>query len=294
MHRHMDTLPNNFLGLEEKHSRYRDARFAVLPIPYDSAATWMPGSRHGPAAIITASQHLEWFDEELEAECYKCGIATLDPVEPNLDGPAAMHEDLFKAARRIVRDGKFLFSLGGDHSISSALVRAVRTKHKKVSVLQIDAHADLRDSYYGSAYCHACVMRRIVDLGVPIVPVGIRAVAPEDHRFMRRQKIEPITVRDCHLDDDWIDRTLYALGDTVYVTIDIDGFDPAFAPGTGTPEPGGLDWFQVTGLLRLVAAEKTIVAADIVEVMPIPGQVVTEFLAARLAYKLMAYVQMRA
>jgi agmatinase len=253
----------------------------------------MTGSRHGPAAVITASQHLEWFDEELEAECYQCGIATLDPIEPNLAGPEAMHEDLFKAARRIIRDGKFLLSLGGDHSISAGLVRAAKAKYRNLCVLQIDAHSDLRNRYYGSRYCHACVMRRIVELGVPIVPVGVRAVAPEDHRFMRRQRIEPITSRDCHMDDDWIDRALNALGDTVYVTIDIDAFDPAYAPGVGTPEPGGLDWFQVTALLRLVAAEKTVVAADIVEVMPIHGQVVTEFLAARLAYKLMAYVQMR-
>jgi agmatinase len=205
-------------------------------------------------------------------------------------GPEAMREDLFKHARRVVRDGKFIFGLGGDHSISSALVRAVMTKHKKLSVLQIDAHSDLRDTYHESRYSHACVMRRIVELGASIVPVGIRAVGPEDHRYMKRNRIVPITARDCHMEDDWLDRAIDGLGDKVYVTIDIDAFDPAYAPGTGTPEPGGLDWYQVTGLLRLVAAEKTIVGADIVEVAPIPGQVVTEYLAARLAFKLMAYV----
>ena len=290
----MDTTPNNFLGLEDKYSRYDDARFVVLPVPYDSAASWRSGARNGPAAIISASQHMEWFDEELEAECYKCGIATLDPIEPNIVGPEAMHQDLFKFAKRVVRDGKFLFGLGGDHSISSALVRAVMTKHRKLSVLQIDAHCDLRDSYQNSPYSHACVMRRILDLGALAVSVGVRGLSPEDHRFMKRKRLETITAYDCHMDDDWVDRALNALGETVYVTVDIDAFDPAYAPGTGTPEPGGLDWYLVTGLLRLVAAEKNVVGADIVEVVPIPGQVVTEFLAARLAYKLMAYVQLRA
>ncbi|GAG39687.1 unnamed protein product, partial [marine sediment metagenome] len=136
--RDMDTIPNNFLGLDDPYSRYDEARFAVLPVPYDSTATYLSGARRGPAAIISASQQLEWFDEELEAECYKCGIATLAPVEPNMTGPEAMHEDLFGLAGRIVRDGKFLFALGGEHGNSSALVRAAMTRHEKLSVLQID------------------------------------------------------------------------------------------------------------------------------------------------------------
>jgi agmatinase len=289
----MTTLPNNFLGLPPRYSDYRRARFAVLPIPYDSTTSFQTGTREGPAAIIRASQQVELFDEELETECHKAGVATLDPLMPNMAGPKAMHEDVFAAAKRTVRDGKFLIGLGGEHSITSGLVRAVMTKHKKLSVLQIDAHLDLRDSWEGSPHSHACVMRRILDLGAKIVPVGIRNVSLEEHRFLKRRKIEVVTARQCHTDDDWVDRVLNALGDTVYVTIDIDGFDPFFAPGTGTPEPGGLDWYQVTGLLRLVAAEKNVVGADIVEVMPLPGQAVTEFLAARLAYKLISYVQTR-
>jgi len=286
----MNSLPQNFLGLEAEHCNYDSARFAVLPVPYDAAASYQSGARRGPSAIISASQHVEMFDDELLASCYQAGIATLDPLEPNLTGPEAMHEDLFKAARRIVRDGKFLFTLGGDHSISSALIRAVMTKHKKLSVLQVDAHLDLRDSFHDTKYSHACVMRRAVEMGASVVPVGIRSMDESEHRFLKRSKIVPVAARDCHSDEDWVDRVLDALGDVVYVTLDIDGFDPAYAPGTGTPEPGGLDWYQVTGLLRLVAAEKRVVAADVVEVMPLPGQVATEFLAARLAHKLMCYV----
>lgn len=287
----LETIPHNFLGLPEANSRYEDSRFVVLPIPYDSTASFMTGTRNGPQAIIAASHHLEWFDEELGAECYDDGVCTLEAIEPDVSSAQAMHNGLFRHARRIVRDDKFLFGLGGDHSVSSALVRAAMSKHKKLSVLQIDAHSDLRDSFQGSKFSHACVMRRIVEFGANIVPVGIRAVDTDDHRFMKRARIKPITARQCFMDDDWVDRALNALGDKVYVTIDIDGFDPAYAPGTGTPEPGGLDWYQVTSLLRLVAAEKMIVGADIVEVTPIAGQVVTEFLAARLAYKLMAYTQ---
>jgi len=286
----METIAHNFLGIDPKYARYADARFVVLPVLYDSAASYQSGARNGAPAIISASHHVEWFDEELERECHKCGIATLDAVQPHLAGPKAMEEDLCRAARRVVRDGKFLFGLGGDHSISAGLIRGVMSKHKKLSILQIDAHLDLRPEYLGSPYAHACVMRRAHELGATIVPVGIRAVDADEHRYLKASGIEPITARDCHMEEDWLDRALNALGDPVYVTIDIDGFDPAYAPGTGTPEPGGLDWYQVTGLLRMVAAEKNVVAADIVEVMPIPGQVVTEFLAARLAYKLMCYV----
>jgi len=335
----LTTLPDNFLGLPARYSDYAHSRFAVLPIPYDSTTSFQTGTRDGPAAIIRASQQVELFDEELEAECHKSGVATLDPLVPNMAGPEAMHEDIFQTARRIVRDGKFLLGLGGEHSISSGLVRAVMTKHKKLSVLQIDAHLDLRNSWEGAKHSHACVMRRIVDLGANVVSIGNRNVSLEEHRFLKtvirtpsasvgpgkerssKFKVQKhhrrtassgrssnfdlrtsnfkspsvgvITARQCHTDDDWVDRVLNALGDTVYVTIDIDGFDPSFAPGTGTPEPGGLDWYQVTGLLRLVAAEKKVVGADIVEVMPIPGQAVTEFLAARLIYKLIGYTQNR-
>ncbi len=290
----MSRIYDTFLELEPQYSAYDTARFAVLPIPYDSTTSYQAGTRDGPRAIISASQHVEDFDEELDAECYQCGIATLEAIAPNVTGPEAMSADIFKVARRVVRDGKFLFSLGGEHSISAPLVRAVMTRHKKLSVLQIDAHADLRRSFHGSPHSHACVMRHVLDLGASIVPVGLRSLTAGEHRFMKRHRIEPVTARQCFMDDDWIDRVLNTLGDKVYVTIDIDAFDPAYAPGTGTPEPGGLDWYQVTGLLRLVAAEKNVVAADIVEVLPLPGQVVTEFLAARLAYKLMTYVQTRA
>ena len=288
----MNTLPNNFLGLPAEYSDYRKAKFAVLPVPYDSTTSFQAGTREGPGAIIRASQQVELFDEELGTEAYKVGVTTLEPLLPNMAGPKAMHEDVFAAARKVVKDGKFLIGLGGEHGITSGLIRAVMTRHKKLSVLQIDAHLDLRDSWEGSPHSHACVMRRAIDLernrragGNPQRFAGGASLLQESQDRADHGEELPLS------DDTWMDQVLNRLGPTVYVTIDVDGFDPAYAPGSGTPEPGGLDWYDVTDLLRCVAAEKTIVAADIVEVMPIPGQAVTEFLAARLAYKTISYVQ---
>ena len=284
----MDTTPNNFLGIDTELAAYDTARYAVLPIPYEATVSYQTGTRLGPDAIIAASQQVEWNDEALGVGHLQAGIATLDAVPPNAAGPEAMHEDIHRAARAAVGDGKFLLGLGGEHGVTSGLVRAVIEKHAKLSVLQIDAHADLRATYQGTPFSHASVMRRVLDMGVTIVPVGVRSFSEEEALFMCETGIEPITPRRVRDDPAWIDAALAGLGETVYVTIDIDAFDPAYAPGTGTPEPGGLDWFHVCDLLARVCKERTVVAADVVEVMPIPGQVITEFLAARLVCKLIA------
>jgi agmatinase len=279
-------MPETFLGLGGRDADYAKARFAILPIPYDATTSFSAGARDGPRAIIAASRQLEDYDLALGREACHAGIATLDPLEPDARGPAAMHQRIYGAARKLVRDGKFLIGLGGEHGITSALVRAVHTKHKSLSVLQIDAHADLRDTYHDSPYSHACVMRRIHELGINAVGVGIRSHSQEEARFIRTAKEKIISAETCHCGDDWVHEVVQALGEHVYVTIDIDGFDPAYAPGTGTPEPGGLDWFQVTALLAAVAAERRLVGADVVEVRPLPPSTVTEFLAARLVYRL--------
>jgi agmatinase len=281
------TLPDNFLGLDARASDYAAARFAVLPIPYDATTSYGTGTREGPRAIISASQQIELYDEALGRPSPREGVATLPAVEPDARGPEQMHERIHRVARRVVRDGKFLVGLGGEHSITSGLVRAVRSRHKDVCVLQIDAHADLRDQYQGSPYSHASVMRRLYDAGIRAVGVGIRSYSPEEARFLRSAGLPLFSARTCHQSSAWIDQVVAQLGPAVYVTIDIDGFDPAYAPGTGTPEPGGLNWFQVTDLLAAVAKQRQIVAADVVEVRPLPGSNVTEFLAARLLHRLM-------
>nr|QDY92645.1 N(1)-aminopropylagmatine ureohydrolase [uncultured Planctomycetota bacterium] len=281
-------VPDNFLGLDAQAADYHTARFAVLPIPYDATTTFGSGTRHGPRAIITASQQVELYDEELGCEPVHGGVATLDPLQPDARGPEAMHKRICDAARPIVRDGKFLIGLGGEHSITSGLVRAVKSRHKSLSVLQIDAHADLRNSYQGTPYSHACVMRRIHDLGVRAVGVGIRNYSAEEARFIKRHRKPIFTARTCRDSSSWIDDAIAHLSDHVYVTIDVDGFDPAYAPGTGTPEPGGLDWYQVVDLLEAVTRSRCVAAADVVEVRPLPPGNVTEFLAAKLIYRLIA------
>lgn len=285
-----DAVPDNFLGLDAELADYRTARFAALPIPYDATTSFSVGTRDGPRAIITASQQVELYDEELGCESFEAGVATLNAVPPDVSGPEGTLKNIYAAARPVVRDGKFLIGLGGEHSVSSALVRAVREKHKKLSVLQIDAHADLRDEYQGSPWSHAAVMRRIHDLGVPAVGVGIRNYSKDEATFIRKAKKPIISARQCRASTEWIGQAIGALSDEVYVTIDIDGFDPAYAPGTGTPEPGGLDWYQVAALLAAVTRSRRIVAADLVEVRPIPPNTVTEFLAAKLLYRLIGLV----
>ncbi len=283
-------MPDNFLELDERESAYDTARFAILPIPYDATASFRAGTRDGPRAIISASQHMEVFDDQLGREPRTGGIATLDPLEPDARGPQRMHERIFRAARRVVRDGKFPIGLGGDHSITSGLVRAVKASIKNLCVLQLDAHADLRDSFQGSKYSHASVMRRIHDLGIDAVGVGIRSYSREEHRFIRAAGKRLFSARTCRDSSTWIEDVVSALSANVYVTVDIDAFDPAFAPGTGTPEPGGLDWYQVSDLLDAVARARTIVGADVVEVMPLPPSTATEFLAAKVAYRLIGLV----
>lgn len=277
--------PDNFLGLDPRSADYAKSRFAVLPIPYDSTTSFGVGTRDGPRAIISASQQVELYDEALGREV-DASVATLPPLAPHSAGPEQMCESIYQAARRIVRDGKTLIGLGGEHSISFGLVRAVMTRFSKLSVLQIDAHADLRDEYHGAPHNHACVMRRIHELGAPAVAVGVRNYSSEEARFIRAQRKPILSARECRDSADWIERAIAPLTDEVYVTIDIDGFDPAFAPGTGTPEPGGLDWYQVTDLLAALTGSRRIVGFDVVEVKPAPPTTVTEFLAAKLIYRM--------
>lgn len=284
------------------------ARYVVLPVPYDGTTSYFGGTRLGPAAVLEASQHLELFDEELLIDVSAAGVHTADPVRPAVSGPEKVVDQVRRAALPFVQAGKFLLTIGGEHSITSGLVRAVvevtgpakgrpaRAADAPLGVLQIDAHCDLRDEYMGSPWSHGCVMRRIhEDLRLPISPVGIRSFCQAEHEYMRAEKIEPITPAAMAADPKrWIRRALDKLPERIYLTIDIDAFDPSFAPGTGTPEPGGMDWQQVTALVRAACQTKTVVAADIVEVTPVPGSCATEYLAARLAYKVMTYREAKA
>ena len=279
-----------FLGLESPHNELATARYAVLPVPFEGTVSYERGTAGGPMAIIDASQQVELFDDELRAEFHHAGVATLEVVQP-APGPEEEMRRVRQAAEPIMRAGKFLLTLGGEHSITAPLVEAAAAVHGDISVLQIDAHADLRDSYGGTKHSHASVMRRVLETTPRICQVGIRNFCKDEYEQCRPQIDRLITPEIVATDPDWIDRALDMLGEKVYLTVDIDGLDPAYAPGTGTPEPGGLNWRQVCRLLRRLCSERKVVAADIVEVRPIPPNHVTEFMAARLAYKIIAYTQ---
>jgi agmatinase len=287
----------NFLGLSGRAADPSTARYAVLPIPYEGTVSYKTGTAAGPAAILDASRQVETFDEELRAEFIQAGIATY-PAVPPAKTPAEQMRRVRSAAEPILRSGKFLLTLGGEHSITAPLVAAAQAVHGPLSVLQIDAHADLRDRYDGSKHSHACVMRRVLELTSGICQVGIRNFSLEENRDCPNQVAVFFTPATIASDPDWVDRALELLDKNdknekkVYLTIDIDGLDPAIAPGTGTPEPGGLTWQQTLQIVRAICTRRQVVAADIVEVRPIPPDCVTEFLAARLAYKIIAYTQL--
>ncbi len=282
--------PCNFMSIPRCECEASEARYAVLPVPYEGTVTFMRGTAAAPAAILDASAQVEEFDEEMSRDFRAVGIITLSPVL-SADTPEEQMRRIASVARALAGHGKFLLALGGEHSITAPLVRATAEEHGDISVLQIDAHADLRDTYNGSPHSHACVMRRVLELTDRIAQVGIRNYSQQEYLDCPRQVENFVTPAVIESDPGWVDRVLSLLGEKVYVTVDVDGFDPAYVPGTGTPEPGGLTWRQVTRLLRRVCAEREVVGADIVEVVPIPGQKVSEFLAARLAYKMIAYIE---
>ena len=281
------------MELDEAARDENQCRFVVLPIAYDGTATFMKGARFGPDAILAASEHLELFDAQLGREFHQAGIFTHEHVIDEDCSPERAQELIFAAAVSLVQADKTIIGLGGEHSVSFGLVRAVKQRWPGISVLQFDAHADLRNSYHDSKLNHACVMRRIVEMQVPTVSVGVRAYELAEYEFIQANNLTVISPEQVAADlPGCIDKILGELSNQVYVTFDIDALDPSIAPGTGTPEPGGLNYPTALAILEAVGRNKQIVGADIVEVMPIPGSCVTEYVAARLVYKLIAFAQL--
>jgi len=242
----------------------------------------------GPHEILVASSHLELWDEELQTDVHSIGIHTL----PEMEFPyAAMDEvmnEISRVAGELVSHGKFPFILGGEHSITPPVVKALAQKYPAVSVLQIDAHADLRDSYMGTPHNHACAMRRVLDYA-PTTQVGIRSLSPEEAEAIPSLRTTIFYDFDMRRDPHWIDRVVDSLSDDVYITIDCDGLDPAIMPAVGTPEPGGLSWYETLALLRQVIEKRRVVGCDLVELAPLAGIVAPNFLCAKLVYKILSY-----
>jgi agmatinase len=248
----------------------------------------MGGTRYGPRGLLHASRFLETYDHELDFEPYTVGVHTLPELVLPDSGPEQALSELRRAMEGLIDQDKFVIMLGGEHSLSGPpiLAHAARHPNKKLSVLQLDAHTDLREEYEGTPFSHACVMHR-VHQDVDIVPVGIRSLTPEERQLIREQNIPVIFGHELH--GDWIDRALDALGEDVYITFDIDYFDPSLVPSTGTPEPGGGQWYPTLQLLQRVFEERNVVGCDVVELAPIPGLVAPDFLAAKLVYKMIAF-----
>ena len=267
---------------------FQDARVVILPVPLDRTTSYVPGTRTGPHEILVASSHMELWDEETGTDVHGVGICTL----PEMDFPfASMDEvmqDIGRVAHEIVSRDKFLFVLGGEHSITPPVVGAVARKHPGLSVLQIDAHADLRDSFMGTPHNHACAMRRTLE-HARTTQVAIRSLSTEEAAAVPSLRTKMFYDFDMRQDPAWIDRVVDSLGETVYITIDADGLDPAIMPAVGTPEPGGLSWYETLALLRRVIESRKVVGCDLVELCPMPGYVAPNFLCAKLMYKMLTY-----
>jgi agmatinase len=277
-------LPDNFGGLEAPHAALEGARAVVLPVPYDFTTSYQGGARLGPRAILSASRNMELWDDELGA-IYRLGIHTLPELEPTAEGPDAMVQRVERAVDWILSQKKTPIMLGGEHSLTGGAVRAAKRHFERLSVLHIDAHADMRDTYLDSPHSHACVMRRVREI-VPAASAGIRSLSEEEAEHLRAHPAPIWSTRQLRALGGRFDPILDALTEHVYVTFDVDGFDPSIMPATGTPEPGGLDWYEAVDLLRAVAERRRIVGCDVVELAPIPGQVASDFIAARLVYRL--------
>jgi agmatinase len=284
-----ETLPpNNFLGLDEGHSSYTDSAALILPIPYEGTVSYGQGTREGPRAIIAASQQVELYDRELDDEAaLTYGIHTLPFLAPVVSGPAGMVDAIAACAEEHLRTGKLLVGLGGEHSVSAGIARAIHSIHGDFVMVQIDAHSDLRDEYEGSPYSHASIARRVFDMGATIMQFGIRSICREEIELIRaeRERLHVWFAEDVHAGGHIEKLAELVRGKRVFLTIDLDGLDPALVGATGTPEPNGLSWNQALEIVRTVARAANVVAIDCVELAPIAGQHASDFLAAKLVYK---------
>ncbi|MBD3169694.1 MAG: agmatinase [candidate division Zixibacteria bacterium] len=277
-----------FMGIEN--CPYEKAKAVIIPFGYEHTTTYLKGTSGGPRAILEASAQLELYDIETDSQPYLNGIHTMETTADNSIPPENAVKLVEEIISRIVMDNKFPVLLGGEHTITIGAVSAVKKKFPDLSVLQIDAHADLRDQYEGSRYSHACVMKRVSEI-VPFAGVGIRSVGPEElddyHRFRAQGRI--ITSGGFKKLDDY-QGVVDILGDNVYITVDVDGLDPSVMPGVGTPEPDGLTFSGVMNLINAVAETKKIVGFDMVELRPLKDEARSEFTAAKMIYKTLAYI----
>lgn len=278
-----------FCDIEDKYSSWEKSRIAILPVSCDLTASYRPGTSSGPRAIIDASRYMETYDDETGKEIYKLGIYTAEEIKSADSDSEHIIERVEKEAGSILKAGKFPVVLGGEHSITLGPIRAFKKKFKNFSVLQLDAHRDLRDNFQGSRHSHACIARRVVEL-TPLTQVGIRSLSREE-AGKGYKNLKTFFMKDMIINEDWVEDAIASLdNDRVYVTIDMDAFDPSIMPSVGTPEPGGMGWYETLMLLKRLSQEKEVVGFDVVELSPIQGNVSPDFLTAKLIYKFLSYI----
>jgi len=275
----------NYGDLPVKYSGPETSRIVILPVAYDETSTWVKGSDKGPEAIMEASANLEFYDIETDSEVYRKGIYTDKPVACKCP-PEKMAKMVEERVRGHIRKKKFVVVVGGEHSVSIGSMKAHADYYKGLSILQLDAHSDLRDSYQDSRYNHACVMARAKEIS-PIVQVGIRSMDSSEIKNMDRKRV--VFADDIRKNREWIRDVVRLLSDRVYMTIDLDVLDSAFMPSTGTPEPGGLSWYDLLDLVKSVMQKRELVGFDVVELCPQPQNKAPDLLAAKLIYKILSY-----
>jgi agmatinase len=281
-------LPLNYGGLEPEHSALERSRIVILPVPYDRTASFMKGTAKGPDALIEASRFMELYDDELDADPYTIGIHTASPVSGNDDPPEVMTKKVEEATARYLEKDKMVVVVGGEHSVAVGAIKAYHKRHPKLSVIQFDAHGDLRASYEGSEFSHACAMHHFAGR-LPTLQVGIRSISREERDLIREKKLMVIPARDFVARPQMALEAVDRLTDEIYLTIDVDYFDPAIMPATGTPEPGGPGWYDTLAFIREICRRKRLVGFDVNELRPLAGDVAPDFLAAKLIYKILGY-----
>lgn len=279
------TYSKNFAGIEDEYADERKSAIVLIPVPYDGTSTWQKGADEGPRAFLEAAENMELYDIETDSEVYRRGIYLAPPITEN-SSPEAMVEAVEKAVGDHLDRGKFVTAFGGEHSISIGVMRAFMDRYEELTVLQIDAHADLRESYEGSRCNHACAVYEARHRA-HLVQVGIRSMDVSEKEEMLPENV--FFAQDIRRDSDWMDRAVERIGKNVFITIDLDAFDPSILPSTGTPEPGGIYWYETLEFLRRVIDEREVVGFDIVELCPQPNEKSSDFLAAKLYYKLLSY-----
>ncbi len=274
-----------FAGIEPKYCSYDNAGVLLQSIPYDGTSTWGKGADRGFAAFLDALENMELYDIETDSEAYRHGVHILPDITED-ESPEKVFELVYQETRELLASGKYLTFFGGEHSISIGVIKAFYEKYADLTVLQLDAHADLRDSYGGTPYNHACALHD-ASRNANLVQVGIRSADSSEMKYLNRQQC--YFAEDIYGDESWMDKSIAQMTDQVYLTIDLDAFDPSIMPATGTPEPGGLLWNPTLKYLRKVFEAKTVVGFDITEFAPLEGQHAPQFLVAKLYYKLLSY-----